>query len=186
MVNWPLQKLFQSSFKLVQVFRLAFPNDEHAPPQVFELANCFSISLLIAGEFRLPVLQPRARQTPIKATIVRMLVPEATVHEYRFPPSDKNQVRFAGQILAVEAEAVSQPVRQSANDNFWLGITRFDCTHICGACVARYFIHQVARSNGKSAISRRRRPSIIMSRSSAESVYFVAATASRSSFSAIW
>jgi len=107
MVDWPFQKPFQSSFKLVQVFRLAFPNDEHVPPQIFELANCFSIPLLIAGEFRLPVFQSRAGQSPIKATIIGMLVPKATVHENRFSSSDKNQVRLARQVLAVEAEPVS-------------------------------------------------------------------------------
>ena len=44
------------------------------------------------------------------------------MHKYDLPKSWEDEVRGSGQGFAMEAEAKSQPVRQAAYRQLWLGI----------------------------------------------------------------
>lgn len=103
-----------------------------------------------------------------------MPVPIATVNEDRLPAAFEDQIRFAGECRIVEAIAEPKGEHQTANDQLRFGVLSPDGLHNCAALLRRKLIGHAgnlytAMSNGRSLISRRRRPSTIVFRSSMES-----------------
>ncbi len=67
-----------------------------------------AVALHISQKFRPPILLSGARQAAFPA--VRMLVPKTPVNKDGLLSRNENNVRLAGKILAVQAEAVTEPV----------------------------------------------------------------------------
>jgi len=56
-------------------------------------------------------------------------VPEAAVHKDDGASFRQNNVRLAGQILAVESETISEPMQERADLSFRRCVSRMDATH---------------------------------------------------------
>lgn len=52
------------------------------------------------------------------------------MNKYHFARSTENKIRLAGQILAVEAVAITQPMDQAADRHFRLHVLGTDAGHV--------------------------------------------------------
>ena len=66
-----------------------------------------------------------------------MLVPETTVNEDDFSPNGKYQIGSAGQVSAMKAIPVTQPMDETPNSHFRLGIDITDTSHYPAALFRR-------------------------------------------------
>jgi aspartate/methionine/tyrosine aminotransferase len=57
-------------------------------------------------------------------------VKKTTMHENNFSPAGKNQIRFAGQILSVQAVTIAEFVNYRAHYHFRFCIPASDTRHI--------------------------------------------------------
>src|SRR5690348_17588711 len=106
----------QSSKARAEVFgveSLAFPDSQDLPSAGLKLPLDARIALHILLEFPRPEFDARFRR--VSEPAIRMSVPKTAVHKNGDTMPGKDDVRSAGQVLAVEAEAVSEPVQHSAN-----------------------------------------------------------------------
>jgi hypothetical protein len=62
-----------------------------------------------------------------------MLVPEASVHEDRFLPSPKDQIRFSWKIARVKPVTVAHCVSEMPDEQLWLRVLAPDTPHVFGA-----------------------------------------------------
>ena len=77
-----------------------------------------------------------------------MLVPEASMHEYRFPSWPKNDVGAPRKLLGVQSEAIAQLMQCGANDQLGLSVLALNARHDAGARGFRDNVHVGA--NGAS------------------------------------
>lgn len=92
-----------------------------------ELAKCATVAGGVAFTLSLPVASVLHGCPAAVAAGVQ--VPEAAVHVDDLSELGKNDVGGAWQVAAVEAEAITEPVNQAADDEFWLGIFRANGCH---------------------------------------------------------
>ncbi|ODA36497.1 hypothetical protein A6X21_02095 [Planctopirus hydrillae] len=57
-------------------------------------------------------------------------VPEAAMHKDDCPVLGEHDIRFSGQILAVQSETISHPVEQRSYDQLWLRVPISDAGHV--------------------------------------------------------
>jgi hypothetical protein len=86
------------------------------------------IANLISRDLRSPVSLIALRAGAADATAVT--VPIAAMHEYDFVAAGKDKIWLARQISAVQTETEAKLMRDTANDNFRLGMSRTDTRHI--------------------------------------------------------
>ena len=103
---------------------LAFPDDQYSPTEFPELSHYCLIAGCVPLQFRQPVFLATGRN-PV-AAFAAMLVPEAAMDKDNLAPPREYQVGFAGQILAMQSEAIAERVSESANNHFRLGVFRMD------------------------------------------------------------
>ena len=68
------------------------------------------IALSVPCNFLMPILRVRFREAVAATT--GMTMPETTMHENDFPTRGKDEVRRAGQLSFVQAEAVPKVMRK--------------------------------------------------------------------------
>lgn len=112
---------------LSRMLEPALPDHQNPPPQGVKLHVSPVISPDVATELLLPERLPRLRRGRVVAT--GMAVPEATMHENGQPVPRKHQVRGAGQVLAMKAEAVPEGVEVLSKSHLGLRITALDASH---------------------------------------------------------
>lgn len=61
-------------------------------------------------------------------------MPEAAVDEDDLPPSGKDQVGRAGQVAAMQAEAIAEAVDQASDGELGAGVLAANAGHEGGAC----------------------------------------------------
>jgi hypothetical protein len=59
-----------------------------------------------------------------------MTMPEATVYKHYLMSSRKDQVGPPWEFTAVEAEAITESMREPADSKFWFGIATTDTSHV--------------------------------------------------------
>lgn len=96
-------------------------------------------------------------------------MPEATVHEDDLTMAGEDQVWLARQILPMQPETKPEPMSRAAHHEFRLGVAGTNTAHIGAAAFwAEEVGHStyIARSSGRSAMSRSRLPDTMVSTNS--------------------
>lgn len=88
---------------------LALPDGDYAPSLATERADAAFVALDVVGEFFAPVGGPGLGHGGASAALVAM--PKAAVDEYDGFVFGQDDVRLAGQVAAVDAEAVAHAVQ---------------------------------------------------------------------------
>lgn len=70
-----------------------------------------------------------------------MPMPETAVKQYRASPSRENQVGGARQVLAMEAEAIAEPVEQGTNTKLQARVLAANLGHIPAALLGGNGVH---------------------------------------------
>jgi hypothetical protein len=96
----------------VDILKFALPDYERLPALRFEHLKRVPITRLVSPELFRPEL-PVGRGDGGALAIVA--VPETSVDKDDFTPRNEGQVRLAGQVFAVQAEAIPEPVHQTAH-----------------------------------------------------------------------
>lgn len=141
----------------VYVGQLAFPDDEHLPADSLKLSYVPSVTHNVACELRMPVLLARPRQLGRTTGWIRMLVPEASMHEDHLTPSREGEIRSAREIYAVKAEPVTQSMYQSADIYFWLRVSPAYRSHRPSPCGGN--VLEVTQSATIPSLEAQHRPS---------------------------
>ena len=94
------------------MLRLALPYYKNFPPHTSQASNGGLVPPHVPGKFRQPIASIGFRGAGIEASLLRMLVPETAMNEYRLLMGPPDDVWLAGKFLGVEAEAEPEPVRQ--------------------------------------------------------------------------
>lgn len=138
-IRWTKEEA-QSCLKGLQLLEFALPDCLHLPTNLLQFGDFLGIAFAIAGNFGLPVFDVRFREP---AELTAMPVPEASVHEDCTLPAKEHDVRLARQALAMEAEAVSQAMKQRPDYPFRAGMLRADPRHQSAAAFGCAVIHHV-------------------------------------------
>ena len=102
--------------------KLALPAHERLPAEFVEfLQSCF-IAYDILFQLRFPVIEPGFGELSLGASVA---VPEAAVDENRLAPASEHYIRPTGQVLAMEAIAVSHGVKTTPDDHLRPCVTAF-------------------------------------------------------------
>ena len=122
------------------VFGLAFPNDEHIPSEIAELALNPLISQNVVAKFRLPVFRSGLRTRRSLAT--KVAVPKASMNEHDLAPSGKDEVRRTRQVLSVQTETIAERMGQTANAHFRARVLATNSRHERAALrIYQWFAH---------------------------------------------
>lgn len=70
-----------------------------------------------------------------------MLVPEASMHKDCLLAGGKDYIGTAGEILAMQPEAIPEPMRERTNNQLRLGIFASDTPHVLAAALFAYLVH---------------------------------------------
>lgn len=114
----PAYRLYQPAGHAA--LQLAFPHDKNAPPQGFQGGAVADVAGDVVGELLLPEFDVAGRGGGLGAPCVP--VPEAPVHEDGHLVAGQDDVRLAGQILAVQAEAEARGVQVTPHGHFGPGV----------------------------------------------------------------
>lgn len=93
--------------------QLAFPHGFDSPPEGFESANPFRVSLNISLEFLPPIRASRLRR--IRELALPMSVPKAPIYENNGFPFPENNVWTSGKRAIVSAKAKSHSVQHRSD-----------------------------------------------------------------------
>jgi hypothetical protein len=138
-----LQKLPEATLKRRNVPCLAFPNYENAPSSFLERRHGPLVALDNLAEFWMPISRVRFWKPAIEAFLPGMLVPKTAMNEDCLLVRPAHDVWFAGKLPRVEAESVTEPMNQRADDQFWLHAVRADSPHVFGTmCTRNGISHQ--------------------------------------------
>jgi hypothetical protein len=61
-----------------------------------------------------------------------MAMPKTSMNENDGLPFGQHDVRLAGQILSMEPESITHPVKNAPDPDFWQGVLRDDTAHDLG------------------------------------------------------
>lgn len=104
------------------------------------------IARFVTRQLRQPVVEIGFRLAlAIYAGWVVMAVPEAAVHHDDLAAAGENEIWLAGQIGAVQAEAVAELVGQLADDELRFCAFATNSAHVFGARLPRQPVHRSAR-----------------------------------------
>lgn len=123
------------------LLRFALPNRKDLPARDLELSHSLSIALFVARELRVPITGIRFWPSGIEASFEFMSMPETAMHENHLLFGAKYQVRFSGQVLPVQPEAISERMHEAPNFEFRLHVLTLDPPHILRAAFGGQFIH---------------------------------------------
>ena len=122
----PAEKELESRREGFDVPQFALPNHKNAPPCSLKVIALAQVPVLVCFQFRQPVIQA-AFWGLADPTAVGM--PEAAVDENYAVTAGKDNVGRAGQVLAVQTEAITQRVKQRPDNTFWGCVAAFDRLH---------------------------------------------------------
>lgn len=105
----------------------ALPNRENTPTISFQLSHIGRVSNSIAPDLRLPILPIGFGNAVPARAIVPM--PKASVNEYDFSSSGKDEIWFAGEADSVQSVSVSHTEDQTTNGHFRAGVTTLHGPH---------------------------------------------------------
>ena len=123
----PLDVLFQILPDGVLIPRFALPDDENPPVEGPQCLFVAPIPSDILSELPRPETDSGLGCIGVPAAFVAM--PEATVDEDHQPPPREHEIGATGQVLPVQPETEAELVRNSANDEFGLGVPTLDPGH---------------------------------------------------------
>ena len=89
----------------------------------------------VAGNSRIDLVVPEFSigGRAIRPSTVRVTVPKAPVYEDNFSMAWKDYIRAAGQIFAVQTEAITPAVQKASHASFRLRIAAFHLRHVAAA-----------------------------------------------------
>lgn len=122
------------------VFYSAFPDDSYVPPLLSEFTLIFPISFNSAFEFGQPVFLPAGRGRCMRAALMAM--PEAAMNENRNVVFWKHDIRFPGQVVAMQAKPEAKLVEKGTDPLFRRRIGRAHTTHDGASLFWRKCIHR--------------------------------------------
>jgi hypothetical protein len=82
-----------------------------------------------------------------------MTMPEASVHENCLFAFSKNYIGFSWQVTSVQPKPIPEPMQNSTNDQFRLGVSSFDSAHSSAAFGRCQTIHFNRRKIANDSIS---------------------------------
>jgi hypothetical protein len=140
------QELDKLGFECRPVFELAFPDGEHLPAGILQLAALAGVALLGAFPFCRPKLG--IRFGGVLADPAVMEVPEAAVDEDDLPPAGEDQIRVTRKPgatgPAVQPVPVPLRVEEAAYQQFRLGVFAPDPGHIPAALLGGELIRHTS------------------------------------------
>ena len=96
------EKLADAFGEFLGIAQPALPDDQHFPAESAEFAEVAAVSFDVSATFGLPELRVRGgHDTSVSAAVH---VPVAAVHEDDLFVTRQDQVRFAGQIFALQSK----------------------------------------------------------------------------------
>jgi hypothetical protein len=110
------------------VTSLAFPDYQNAPAQSLEGLFCLAVPSHISAKLGVPECQVGFRTVCEVAT--RMPVPKATMNQEHCSVLWKDNIGLAGQILTVQSEAISKPVKERSHYSLGDSVSALDARHI--------------------------------------------------------
>ena len=113
------------------VLQFALPDRLHPPAGCLQRCAVADVPLPIPADLGQPVVAVDLRNARAAGAVVA--VPEAAVDEDHQPAPGHDDVRFAGQILAVKAVADAERRQQAANGLLRSGVAVLDPAHHGGA-----------------------------------------------------
>ena len=147
--------------KLCGIAGFAFPYGARGPAQLFQRGGRRCVAGHVAGDLGLPVGAVGLRHAGAARTVVA--VPEAAVHEEGDAAGGEDEVRLAGQVGAVEAEAQAERVGGAADGEFGRGVLRLHRAHHGGALRGVEDVGHRLRVRGScSELAERRAPESIV------------------------
>src|SRR5262249_51535603 len=114
-------------FKFRQTVGLALPDHDSPPTELLKSRGVLDVPLSVPFELRCPVQTVGLGHVAFTAILVSM--PEASVHEYDYPPFRQHHIGFARKIFPVQPEPETHPMQYAPNTNFGLGVARCDPAH---------------------------------------------------------
>ena len=114
--------------ELFRLAGLAFPEDGRVPARLAEGGCVAFIAGGIGGEFGLPEVVVPGGGGSERA--VAVAVPEAAVDEDGKAARAEADVRFPGEVAAVEAVAEAHGCEGAAHGEFWCGVRAADAGHV--------------------------------------------------------
>ncbi len=127
MIPWTKSKIDSGGRPSSAITDIAFPDDEHAETFRFKRSDLVGIAGLVAGELVRPVAGVRFRRRSEPAACMR--VPETAVNEDRPFAGLVRQIRLAGKIIDMIAEAQTQRLHGRSCQHLRFGILRADSCH---------------------------------------------------------
>ena len=109
------QEFLEARAKLRAIFGLAVPDDQNLPSKFLERCNMLSVARDVAFEFRRPVAGIGFGLPRIEAACLGVQVPETAVHENDFSAGTEHEIRFAGQVLAMQAVTMPKSCNEAAD-----------------------------------------------------------------------
>lgn len=113
------------------VFGIAFPDRHDAPPEPLKVGNRPPVPLDVLGELVGPEYDSGFWRRAFGAPDVT--VPETAVHEYRYSPSGKGEIRRARKIAPVQPIAKAEPMDQLSDLHLGLRVLAPDPRHVLGS-----------------------------------------------------
>lgn len=109
-------------------FGFAFPDGEDAPAEALEGEFGGGVALGVAGQLGFP--ERAVAGGDAAGGAMGVLVPEAAVDENNGAAGAENEIRFAGQVAALEPVAEAQCGDELADDFFGFGVMTADAGHV--------------------------------------------------------
>ena len=109
-------------------FGFAFPDREDAPAEALEGEFGGGVALGVAGQFGFP--EGAVAGGDAAGGVMGVLMPEAAVDKDHGAAGAENEVRFAGQVAALEPVAEAERGDQLADDYFGFGVVAADAGHV--------------------------------------------------------
>lgn len=116
-ISTRLQQLADVASHLVRILLyVAFPSRDDQPAHILKPLFCSTVPRHIRVKLRLPEFPPAFRDRRVGAA--RMPMPKAPMHKQNRPIPREDQIRPAGEVVAVNPEPVSQTVEVRPDSAF--------------------------------------------------------------------
>ncbi|MDQ0036705.1 hypothetical protein J2W30_004480 [Variovorax boronicumulans] len=136
-----MQKRLQAFLCLLQVADFALPKLEHSPAEAYKGGTV----PLVPGPVRFDLWGPvrRIRLRPGR-DLAQMTMPKAAVYKYCLLVLGQHDIGPAWEVLAMDPEPKSQPVKHGSDDEFGLGVLAADPAHEEGPSLWCEGVHAVS------------------------------------------
>lgn len=132
----PPEERRQTPSQFRDLLEFALPHDRYAPAEFSQSSQSRRISHSIGSNFPAPVRRVISRQSRAPRALVSM--PEATVNKNNLFQTGKHDIRFAGEIPAMQPEAISHGVNHPPHEQFRAGVHGLDRPHDPTALLRRF------------------------------------------------